>query len=51
MTAPQNKITIYGPKGDGKYLIEFRTVAKTRAGTPCESPPVRAENAAASMEV
>jgi len=25
MTSPQNKITIYGPKDDGTYIVEFRT--------------------------
>ena len=25
MTAPQNKIMIYGPKDDGSYVVEFRT--------------------------
>jgi hypothetical protein len=24
---PQDKITIYGPKGDGTYVVEFKTAA------------------------
>jgi hypothetical protein len=24
---PQDKITIYGPKGDGTYIVEFTTAA------------------------
>jgi hypothetical protein len=26
-TAGKNRITIYGPKNDGTYVVEFRTAA------------------------